>query len=298
MKVLVLGATGYIGSVLVERLVGAGHEVVALTRPGVDEPPAIASVGTVAGDLAEPEGLSAAVAPDIDAVVHVAPPTGVAAADIAAVEALLVPLRGTGRTFLYTSGLWVLGATGTHPADEDSPLDAIELVAHRPVIERLVLDAAETGVRGLVVRPAIAHGRGGGIPGLLVSTARDHGAGRFVGSADTRWPMVHVDDLAELFLLVLEQAPAGRLFHGVDEEAVPVPELAAAAARAAGLDGSAESWPVEDARAVLGAAFADALALSQSATGARAREELGWHPRRPGAVQELGAGSYAASRVG
>ncbi len=112
-----------------------------------------------------------------------------------------------------------------------------------------------------------------------------------------RWPMVHVDDLADLYVAALERADAGTLLHAVAEEAVPVVELAAAAARAAGVAGTVEAWPLGDARAALGALFADALALDQACSGSRARGLLGWQPRRPGAVDDLAEGSYAAIRA-
>ena len=295
MRVLVLGATGYIGSAVTERLAAAGHQVVALTRHRERDPRLPHVHQVVWGDVHVPGSLSEAVTPDIDAVVDVTSPSGDAAVDAAATAALLEPLRGTGRALLYTSGVWVLGATGPEPVDEDAPTAPIELVRHRPGIERQVLAGADDGVRGIVIRPGIVHGRGAGIPGLLVELARSHGGGRYVGGP-VRWPMVHVDDLADLYVSALHRADAGSVIHAVTEEAVPVADLAAAAARAAGVSGRVEPWPLDDARASLGAAFADALALDQAVGGLRARR-LGWKPRGPLAVDDLSAGSYLRPRA-
>ncbi|MFC4911895.1 NAD-dependent epimerase/dehydratase family protein [Actinomadura gamaensis] len=291
MRVLVIGATGYVGSALAERLADAGHEVVALARPGRTAVAGAAEVRT--GDLADPAALTAAVTPDIDAVVHAGPPSGDAEADAAAIDALTAPLRGTGRAFVYTSGVWVLGATGAATADEASPTDPIPIVGYRPEIERRVLAAAEDGVRATVVRPGIVHGRGGGIPGMLVGWARADGAPRVVADPAVRWPMVHVDDLADLYAAVLADAPAGTVWHGVTEPAVPVGDLAGAAARAAGVTGEPSVWPLEKAAAELGEPFAQALALDQSVSAGQARDRLGWRPSRPDAVTDLQAGSYA-----
>jgi len=296
VRVLVLGATGYIGSVVVERLAAAGHHVAALARddgrarllPGVGE--------IRPGDLTVPSSLSAAVTPDVDAVVDVTTPTGSAAIDSAATASLLEPLRGTGRPFVYTSGIWVLGETGPDPATEDAPPRPIELVRDRPSIEQMVLGSADRGIRPVVLRPGIVHGRGGGIPALLVEQARAHGRGRYVGGP-VHWPMVHVDDLADLYVRALDRAPAASLFHAVAEEAVPVTELAVAAARAAGVESVAEAWSLPDARAGLGSLFADALALDQACSGSRARERLGWRPRGVDAVRDLAEGSYASTRA-
>ncbi|MGP4110560.1 SgcJ/EcaC family oxidoreductase [Streptomyces sp. 4N509B] len=301
MKVLLLGATGYVGSAVADHLTRFGHEVVELGRGAADRPGR--GRERRVGDLTDPGSLTRAVTPDIDAVVHAATPTGDAATDAAAVDALLAPLRGTGRAFVYTSGVWVLGATGPDPAGEDAPTDPLPIVGYRPLIERQVLAAAADEVRATVIRPGIVHGRGGGIPALLVNLARDHRAPLFVapdgeaGGAPVHWPMVHVDDLAELYVAAVERAEAGTLWHGVAEPAVPVRDVARAAGRAADVLAAPRAWPVEEARAALGAAFADALALDQRVAGDAARQRLGWRPARAGAVADLATGSYRTYEV-
>ncbi|MFI8851104.1 NAD-dependent epimerase/dehydratase family protein [Streptomyces sp. NPDC053499] len=290
MHTLIVGAHGYLGSAAADRLMALGHQVVELVRPGNERPEG--RYERRIGDLSDPDSLSAAVTPDIDAVINLATPTGDADTDAAAVAALTDPLRGTGRPFVYTSGIWVLGATGASTADEDAPTDPIPIVGYRPDIERQVLATADDGVRAGVVRPGIVHGRGGGIPALLVDLARKHKAPVVVGDPAVRWPMVHVDDLADLFAKVMEQAPAGTVWHGVSQSAVPVRELATAAGEAAGVSGEPRVWPLDEARAELGTQFADALALDQSVSGEQAQGRLGWRPRHPDAVADLRAGSY------
>lgn len=245
------------------------------------------------GDLRQPDSLRAAVTPDVDAVIHLATPLGDEAADLAAVDALLSQLRGSGRAFLYTSGAWVLGPSpvDAEPFDEDSPTNPLPLVGYRHRLEERVLSAAEQGVRGVVIRPGVAHGRGGGIPAMLVDLAREHDAGLHVGDGAVHWPMVHVDDLADLFVLALETAAGGSILHGVSEEGVETQELASAAAAAAGVSG-VRPWPLPEAAATLGQAFAQALACDQKVTAVRTRAALGWLPSRPTAVLELASGSY------
>ncbi|PKV89981.1 NAD-dependent epimerase/dehydratase family protein [Streptomyces sp. TLI_146] len=284
MKVLVLGSTGYVGSAVVRRLTVEGHQVVHFLKD-VSRRPAGAPI--VVGDLTDPASLRAAVTDDIDAVINLATPTGDEAVDAAAVDALAERLRGSGRAFVYTSGVWVLGATGDAPVDEDAPTNAIAIVGYRPRIEQRVLGTGGDDVRAVVVRPGIVYGRGGGIPGLMTGWAREHGTGRYVGSAATRWPMVHVDDLAVLFVLAVTKAVAGGMLHGVAHEAVPVAALAAAADIAAGGSGRAEPWPLEQAAEAVGAPFAEALGLNQVVSGQRAVIELGWQPSRPYVLTEL-----------
>ncbi|MFB7476090.1 SgcJ/EcaC family oxidoreductase [Kitasatospora sp. NPDC056184] len=297
MKVLLTGATGYIGSALTEHLTAAGHQVVALVR-GAEPRPGRAWHAQLVGDTADPASLAGAVTPDIEAVIHLAPPSGDEAVDAAAVRALATPLRGTGRPFVYTSGVWVLGATGeAQEVGEDAPTDPIDIVGYRPRIEQRVLAESAEGVRAVVVRPAIVYGRGGGIPAILVDRARLQGAPEYYGEEDVRWPTVHVDDLAELFVAAVERAAAGTVWHGVGEPAVPVRDLARAAGRAAGVLAAPHAVPVEQAAEVFGPLFAGALALDQSVSGAAARTTLGWRPERPGPVAELVSGSYRPVEV-
>lgn len=284
MKVLVLGATGYVGAAIVDHLLAAGDVPVAVTRSEAATLPA--GVEVRRGDLTDPATLTGLVTDDIDAVVQAATPTGDWAVDLAAIEALVAPLRGTDRAFVYTSGVWVLGAT--EQGDEQSPTRPITIVAGRENVERAVLDTAADGVRAVVIRPGIVHGAGGGIPGILVAWAAEQGTGRYVGAAGTRWPMVHRDDLAALDRTAIRQAPAGVILHGVTEPAVAVEELARAADLANGGAGVAETWPVTEAAAVVGEPFAEALALDQVVTAA-ASTELGWRPTAPDSVTDVRA---------
>ncbi len=277
LTVLVLGASGYLGRVAVEHLTARGHRVLAGRRPAVD--------------LAVPESLAAAVTDEVDAVVNLATPTGSLDVDSAATAALLSRLRGTGRALIYTSGVWVLGRSGRRVLDETTRTDPIDLVRYRPLVERQVLDAAADGVRAVVLRPGVVYGRAGGIPGMLVACAAEHGVGLHVGASPVRWPMVHVDDLAELYVRALEQAPAGAVLHGVAGPAVDTRDLAAGAAAAAGVAG-VRAWPLTEAQQALGADFADALALDQVVSAELTSALLGWSPQSTGPVADLATGSY------
>ncbi|MFI5531825.1 NAD-dependent epimerase/dehydratase family protein [Kitasatospora sp. NPDC051853] len=292
MKILLTGATGYIGTAVAEHLAAAGHQVVALTRDPAPRPDR-GWAAQVVGDTADPASLAGAVTPDVEAVVHLAPPSTDAEVDSAVIEALAAPLRGTGRPFVYTSGVWVLGPTGeAQEVGEDAPVNPVALVGYRPLIERQVLAEAAEGVRAAVVRPGIVYGRGGGIPAILVDRARGEGSPEYYGEEGVRWPTVHVDDLAALFVAVVERAEAGSLWHGVAEAATPVRELAVAAGRVAGVEGEPRVVPAEQAAALFGPLFADALALDQSIGSDAARTVLGWKPAELDVVAELLSGSY------
>lgn len=288
MNLFVTGATGYIGSVTTEHLTRAGHTLTALARSEHSQARLAAQgVTQVRGELSDTARL-AELASAAEGVVWMAT-SNREEIDAPAVDAILERLRGSGKTFLYTSGVWVHGNTRGR-GDEDSPLDAAELVAFRVPVERRVLTTP--GIRGLVVRPGIVYGRNGGIPSMLSASAAASGAARFVGTGENRWATVWVDDLADLYVRTLERAPAGSVLIGVHGAAFRVREIARAASAGAGAAERVVSWPLSEARVELGA-FADALVLDQELSSARAERLLGWRPRGPSIVEELRGGSYA-----
>jgi nucleoside-diphosphate-sugar epimerase len=279
MKVFVTGATGYIGSAVADALQKHGQEVYGLARSDESASKlAAAGVKPINGDMRDAARVAEA-ARSSDAVIHAATTNGQDApeADRSAVEAILSALEGSGKPFLYTSGVWVYGNTGDQVADETWPLNPTLRVTWRPAVEQIVLSGAERGLRSIVIRPAMVYGRGNGMFAEFTRTARENGAARFVGEGGNRWAVVNVDDLAELYVLALEKAPAGSLWLASQGPSFTVTEIAAAASRLAGAGGSTVSWPLDEARKTLGT-FADAVVLDQQFTAAKAERELGWKP--------------------
>ena len=291
MRVFLTGATGYIGSAVAERFRSAGHQLTALARSN-DAAARLGAAGIepIRGDFADPESVSAG-ARGADGVISLAT-TYDPAVDGPAIDAILGALVGSNKPFIYTSGIWSHGDTAGKVVDESSPPKPAALVAWRQVVEDRVLAAARQKIRTVVIRPAIVYGRGGGIPAGFVESARKEGAAQFVGTGENRWPFVHVDDLADLYLLALENAPPGTLLLGVSGEAHPVRDVAAAASRGAGANGRIRAWPLEEARKKLGG-YADALVLDQQASGRRAQQLLGWQPHRTDVLEDIERGSYA-----
>ena len=291
MQVFLTGATGYIGSAVAERLRQAGHTLTGLARSD-DAARRLTAAGIqpVKGDFSDPARVGTATKA-ADGAISMAT-TYDPAVDGPAVDAILNALAGSSKPFVYTSGIWSHGDTGGKVVDETSAPKPVALIAWRQEVEERVLEAARRGVRSTVIRPAIVYGRGGGIPAGFVDSARKDGSARFVGAGQNRWPFVHIDDLAELYLLALEHAPAGTLLLGVAGSSYPVRDVAAAASRGAGTGGQTQAWPLEEARKTLGP-YADALVLDQQASGQRARELLGWKPSRPDILHDIEHGSYA-----
>ncbi|HET6796491.1 MAG TPA: NAD-dependent epimerase/dehydratase family protein [Gemmatimonadales bacterium] len=292
MRIFLTGASGYIGSVVAERLRAAGHQVTGLARSDTAAARlSRAGVTPMRGDFADPKAVGNA-ARQADGAISLAT-TYDPSIDGPAIDSILLSLEGSNKPFVYTSGIWSYGDTGGKVVDETSPPRPAALVAWRQGVEERVIEAAKRGIRSVVIRPAIVYGRGGGIPAGFVESARQQGAAQYVGTGDNRWPFVHVDDLADLYLLAVEKAPPGTLLLAVSGPSFPVREVAAAASRGAGAGGRTAAWPLENARNKLGG-YADALVLDQQASGKRAEELLGWRAHRPGILEDLERGSYAS----
>ena len=179
MRILIVGATGYIGSALVRALKG-DHDLLGIARTEVAASKLReAGVEPVTGDITQPETLNAA-ARRPDAVVYAVQYHGSDGAQVerAALQALVDALRGTNKVFVFTSGAWIYGNTGERAATEDDPIDPTPLVAHRPQLEQIVRDGQ--GVHGVVIRAGDVYGDGGGLPAMWVHSARKTGAARYV----------------------------------------------------------------------------------------------------------------------
>lgn len=296
MRVLVTGATGLIGGAVARRLKAGGHEVVGLARSTASASKlAEEGHGAVQGDLADAASVADA-ARAVDAVVHAASPNdqNAAAHDEASTRAIIDALRGTRKRFVYTSGSLIYGPTGNTPATEESPLNPVDLVSWRRELESEILRSCAAGVHPIVIRPGWVYGNRGGFAMTMLGAAREHGVARYVGDGQNRWTTVHADDLADLYALALERAPAGSIFNGVHGSPIPLIEIARAASAAAGAEGRVASWPLDNARQSLWA-FADALACDQVVSGEKAQRELGWRPSRRSIIDELRAYTSAAA---
>jgi nucleoside-diphosphate-sugar epimerase len=95
-----------------------------------------------------------------------------------------------------------------------------------------------------------------------------------------------VDDLADLYVRAVERGAGGEILNGTDGAHHRVRDIAGAFATAGGW--TVSEWPLEEARATLGG-LADALAMDQQVSSARAGASLGWKPRHRSVVAEAEA---------
>ena len=289
MRVFLTGATGFIGSTIVPELIGAGHQVLGLTRSEAGAQ-ALAAAGAEVhrGDLEDPDSLREGAARS-DGVIHTAFDHDFSnfvancEKDRRAIEAMGAALAGSGRPLLITSGTGMGSAGPGQPATEDifdathpNPRSASELTG---------VSMLAAGVNLSVMRlPQVHDTTRQGLVTLLVAIAREKGVSAYVGDGLNRWPAAHVLDVARLYRLALEKAQAGARHHAVAEEGIPVRDIADVIGRGLGVPVVALS-PAQAADHF--GWLAGFVGLDLPASSALTRARLGWQPTGPGLIADL-----------
>lgn len=293
MRVFVTGATGWVGSAVVEDLIAAGHKVTGLAR-SEQSAGALAKAGaSVARGAVEDLEVLRAAAAEADAVIHTAFNHDWSRfaenclADKAAIETLGAALEGTDKPLVVTSGVALLSPGRMATEDTAAP----PVTENFPRASEAVAEALKArGIRACAVRLAPSvHGVGdhGFVP-RLAGIARDKGVSAYIGDGQNRWPAVHRRDAARLFLRALDRPEAGP-FHAVAEEGVVLKDIAEAIGRR--FDLPVASVTAEDAQAQFGW-FAPFVGLDAPTSSARTRESLGWHPTGRGLLADLADPAY------
>jgi nucleoside-diphosphate-sugar epimerase len=306
MRIFLTGATGYIGSSILDTALRAGHHLTALVRdPEKAEQVSLRGGRPIIGELGKPAGYAGA-AEESDVIVHAAYDRSKRSVDLdrLAIETLLGAAgrrldSGQVASFVYTSGVWVLGNTDG-PAAEDAPLKPTPHVAWRPTHEALVRTLSQGGrIRTAIVRPGIVYGGARGIISDLLKNAKN-GLVRVVGDGSNHWPCVYDRDLADLYVRIASHPDASGIFHANDEADERVSDIVDAITRHVMAQKDIRHVPIEEARAKMGQ-YADALALDQIVRSPRARA-LGWTPTLhsvagnvAGLIEEFRAGQEAAA---
>jgi nucleoside-diphosphate-sugar epimerase len=288
MRVFVTGGNGFVGSVTVNELIAAGHQVVGLARSDAAAASLVAAGAEVhRGSLEDLDSLRQGAAA-ADGVIHTAFNHNFAtylancAADRAIIEALGSALVGSERPLIVTAG------TGELREGQRAP----DFTAHpRLTTEAAAADVAARGVRVSVVRlPPSVHGQGdhGFVP-MVIASARDKGVSAYLGDGLNRWPTVHRLDAASLYRLALEKGAAEAWYHGIGDEGVPFRSIAEAIGRQ--LNVPVVSKTPEEAPGHFGflARFAG---IDVPNSSVMTQAALGWKPARQGLLADLAARYY------
>jgi nucleoside-diphosphate-sugar epimerase len=294
MHVFVTGATGFVGSSVVQELIGAGHTVLGLARSDAGAAALRQAGAAVLRGSLEDLDILRQGAQQTDGVIH----TGfdhdfsryaqACALDRRAIEAIGAALEGSARPLVATSAIGNI-APGRLALETDAPHAVSE--TYPRASEHALAAVVARGVRASALRlPPSVHDAGdhGFVP-MLVKLARATGVSACVGDGANRWCAVHRRDAARLYRLALERAASGAVYHAVGEEGVPLHQIAAVIARRLGLP--LEKVAPADAAAHFGwlARFAG---LDSPASSQRTRATLGWAPREVTLLDDVDSERY------
>lgn len=284
-NIFLTGVTGYIGGSVAAKLVSNGCQVTALLRKPADaEKVQAMGIQTVIGNIDDPALIRRQLA-HADAFINTA-----SADDPYFIALVLEALAGTGKVFIQTSGSSIVAdkAAGTFAAITpltDLPEKYILEKTGRVAIDKAVIDAAKNGVHSIVICPPMVYGKGLGLKAdsiqipALYATARNLGQAVMIGEGRNRWSNVHIEDLANLYVLALEKATAGSFFYaenGVNSLA----EIAETIREKLALTTPIKKLSMDEAIALWGPEGAHTGFGSNSFLSAgKACQELGWKPK-------------------
>jgi nucleoside-diphosphate-sugar epimerase len=283
--VLVTGASGFLGHTVCSELAAREHEVAALVRRPGSEPE---GTSPVAGDLTDAAALSRAVAEAApECVFHLAAEIAsqrdaarVHEVNVEGTRRLLDACRDGGAPRFVFASTVVTGDARGEALDEGTELP-VETAYGRSKQEgeRLV---RESGLDHVIIRPSHVYGPGGWYEEEFVTRLRQPGRFAVIGSGQNWWDVVRVEDVASALVQAAESAPAGALYHVVDDEPIRLYDFVALTAQALGV-GRPRRIPVWLARLAAGGDPVRAVVRSARSLTGRIKGELGWRPRFPSA---------------
>jgi nucleoside-diphosphate-sugar epimerase len=297
VRVLLVGASGYVGQAIVGRLQREGCELAALARS--DDAVArfqAAGVAPIRGDVLS-VGTSTQGLRDFDACIWLSWLDW--SEESTAVHSVLNSLFGRDKTFIFTSGTGMLGIpapTGLwdeRSFAEDDPFTPAPHLLVRAETEQFVRTCAGHGIRSMVIRPPLIWGKGGSrqIP-LMFESVLKIGDACYIGAGLHVYSHVHVDDLADVYWRALRHGTAGALYHAVAGE-TDFRSIAEAVATVMGC--GTRSLSFDEGVSLFGPqATRGMLAVNSRTRSPRARGELGWLPQHVDLIEDVRAGSYRA----
>ena len=284
-KILITGITGYIGGTIAKKLLDKNYKVIGLVRneSHVEELQAL-GIESIVGNIHDEAVIKYAVS-QTDAVIHNAD----SADNPYTADSFINALEGSGKTFIFTSGSAIFGGKENGEKSdfiftEDFPLKPRLEMASRVLINQYVLQSAQKNIRSIVIVPTMVYGEGLGLKKdsiqlpALINFSKEKGFGVYFGKGENIWSNLHIEDLADLYVLALEKAEPGSVYYA-ENGLSSIKNLAENISKKHRLQ-PAKSLDVQEAVNRFGAAGGYFGFASNSLCNAdKARTELNWNPK-------------------
>jgi len=281
MRIFVTGASGYIGGAVAKAFRRAGHQVMGLVRSEHAAQELLKNeIHPIKGDLSDPSSFHSTMM-HIEVVAHCAAEHSAEKAhrDFEALSYFLDTLSSFSqpRAFIYTSGFWIYGNRNGQIVDESDSPSPLKIVDWRPTHEQKVLSFNQNQMKTVVIRPGFVFGKSGGFTSILFEGAQK-GEISLIEEGKAIWPMIHVDDLADLYVLVAEQELSNIILNATDRSSITVRQMAEAIVKIK--PAKIISISYKQALERFGP-VAEGLNISLQMKSDRARNLLQWFPKMP-----------------
>jgi nucleoside-diphosphate-sugar epimerase len=289
MRIFITGASGYIGNAVAKAFRRSGHQVFGLVRSESKAQNLRAEEIIPVIGLLENPTTYLEEAKKAEVLIHCAFEASSSSVprDLQTIETLLEAANSSflPRIIIYTSGVWVYGNTGNDFVDEAAPLNPLNLVKWRPAHEEKILKSAHDLLKPIVIRPGCVYGKSGGLTSIWFSSAVQ-GALTIVGNGQNTWSMVHIDDLAEAYVLAAEKELNCITLSINDGRNPLIKQIAEEIAKAVDFPSKIRFLSYEEAFKQFGP-VAEGLIVNQKVKNERAMRLLGWRPRHPAFVDAV-----------
>lgn len=294
MRVFVTGASGFVGSAVVQQLLQNGHEVLGMVRSDSAAESLLKTGAAVhRGNLDDLESIQRGAA-QCDAVIHTAFNHDFSRFkqncedDRKVIMAIGEVLAGSNRPFVITSGVGLL-STGKLVTEDDVPAGS-EIVP-RAASEEAAKALIAQGINTYIVRlPPTVHDKGdhGFIP-MVIGMAKEKGESAYIGEGQNRWPAVHRLDAATLYRLIIEKQPAQKVYHAVAEGGIAFKEIATTIGNALQIPTVSKDNAGAEAHFTWFKHFAS---MDCPASSEQTRATLNWTPTHQELMEDLKVGIY------
>ncbi|PKC16972.1 NAD-P-binding protein [Rhizophagus irregularis] len=269
VKVLVLGATGFIGFSVAQALARSGHETFGLYRK-VEKTKELAKneIFPILGD-ADDVSTWISIAEQVEVIIDATSPFN----DGEKHTKIILDA-------VFEIGIWVYDGSSYNVKYESTSLKTDKkLMTWRPSIEKAIVESKF--INGIVIRPGGVYGKSGSLTALWFEGAIK-GELFGIGTKDVRWCLVHVDDLADSYLRAVERAEliSGQIFNIINNQSDSIGDILEAVARITEYKGEIKyKSPTNE--------YEEAMASSGIFSNKKAQTILGWNQRQLGFIDGI-----------